>query len=665
MRAFSARKTGSVAASPMPRPGRALASYLAADKDFRGIGPALSSRLEARFGDDLHQAMTARDDGVVDVLGEDVAEIAFAAYAYKVHELEVLDWLQSRKIDLEVGVLVALRIARCWGGKATQALVDNPYVLLAFLPWIIVDRIARRLGMDERDPRRAAAAVEATLYEHLDANSTLVSPSDIEAGLRHRFGRLTCTTSIEQIISNAVAGGAAARLGPDLQPYGAAVMEADLASWITAASSQDTYSDLALPRDDLLEQRINAFSDRSSFPLTQRQTEAIRTGVTARLSILAGYAGSGKTTCLRGVCDIAAGQGRDLHLMALSGRATQRMVESTGHPARTIAAFLANARDGSFRPAPGSIVIIDEASMLDLPTFWRIQRVIGDASLMLVGDPAQLPPIGFGLTFHVLCEAPGIQVTTLDQVLRQSAATGIPAVAEAVRHGRIPDMPSAAKIDQGVSFDTTDAGDAVQSIQRAFKQLVASGYDRDEIQILSPIKAGPAGSDQINRSFHQSKRHQTGGSLFPGRDDIAVDDPIMWTHNDWSKGLTNGSIGRVQAVFDGLAHAIIDGRPFDLTAEDAEFIAPAYAFSVHKAQGSQWPAVIIPVFHSKILDRTLLYTALTRAEKRVVIVGDRRVLEDAIRSTPSADRRKTGLLQRLYEARREAVVAPRFRQIMA
>ncbi|SCM68317.1 AAA family ATPase [Donghicola eburneus] len=649
MKPFSARKTNKNTIRPMPRPGRALAAYLATDKEFRGIGPALASRLEAQYGHDLHHAMLAKDQGIIQILGEEVAEISFAAYDYKVHELDVVDWLQSQKVDVDVGVPIALRIARCWGGEATQALKDNPYVLLAFLPWDVVDRVAQRLGVAEQDQRRAVAAVEATLYEHLDTNSTLVSLKDAKNGLMRRFGKLPRNVSIEEIIANMIEGGAAARLGADIQPYGAAIMEADLASWITKASNLEAFTDLSMPRDDRVYERIEAFAAQSPHPLTEKQRDAIHTGVTARLSVLAGYAGSGKTTCLRGVCDVATDQGRELHLMALSGRATQRMMEATGHPARTIAAFLSNVRNGAFKPAPGSVIIIDEASMLDLPTLWRIHRILGEASLMLVGDPAQLPPIGFGLTFHVLCKASAVKVTTLDKVLRQSEESGIPTVAEAVRHGRIPDLPSGAKIEQGVSFDVCEPEHAIQRIHLAFKQLVASGYSRDEIQILSPIKAGPAGSDAINSSFHHMKREQTGAHLFPGRDDIAEDDPIMWTRNDWSRGLTNGSLGRLQTVFDGLAHATIDGNPFDLTASDAECLAPAYSFSVHKAQGSQWPAVIIPIFPSKVLDRTLLYTALTRAEKRVVFIGDRSAFEHAITSTPSVENRKTGLLQRLKE----------------
>lgn len=149
----------------MPRPNRAFAAYIAADKDFRGIGQALAARLESRFGEQLRDVIASQDPRVAEVVGEENAQNAFVAYAVKSGEADVVDWLQRNDIDHEVGIRTAVKIAHCWGGDAAPALRENPYVLLAFLPWPVVDRIARRLGVTCDDSRRRAAAIEVSTAE--------------------------------------------------------------------------------------------------------------------------------------------------------------------------------------------------------------------------------------------------------------------------------------------------------------------------------------------------------------------------------------------------------------------------------------------------------------------------------------------------------------------
>ncbi len=637
-------------AKPLPRPARAFATYIANDKDFPGIGKALARRLEDRFGEFLREVVENQDPRVSEVVGEEIADAAFAAYKFKAHEIDVLDWLQRHGIDEEVGVSTAIKIARVWSVEAVPALSENPYLLLAFLPWQIVDRIAHRFGVDVNDAKRKAAAVEATLYTKLDANDTLVPVDDVISGIKSllQFDKLS-SDDADQIIEAAVKNGAAVRLGGGIQPYGAAVMENEIAQWIADAVTKCAYADLALPLDSsiTLKCRIAEYEKQSPYPLTDRQRDAISLGLTSRLMILAGYAGSGKTTSLRGICEVAEAQGRGLNLMALSGRAAQRMSQSTGLPARTIAGFLQAVRNGTERPAPGNIVIIDEASMVDLATLWRVLRAIGDASLILVGDPAQLPPIGFGLTFHTLCETVDVPKVVLDRVLRQTAKSGIPSVAEAVRFGNAVDLPPFRGRLDGVSFNECEDKDVFEFLRTVFRSLVDSGISREEIQVLAPVKAGPAGIEALNHSFHSAKAMVTGATLFPGRIDIAEDDPIIWTKNDWKRGLMNGSLGRFHSVYDGLAHVTIDGQPHDLTIADAELISPAYVISVHKSQGSQWPVVILPIFQSRLLDRTLLYTALTRGAKQVILIGSRDALVTAVKDVPAALRRKVGLRRRL------------------
>lgn len=638
----------------MPRLHGALASYIANDKDFRGIGPALAARLAERFGRRLRKVLIERDPEVIDILGHDLAETVFAAIEFRAQEAELVDWLDVKGIAQTVGVRAAIRIARCWGGEGVEALKENPYLLTAFLPWKTVETVAKALAIAPDDPRRAVAAVEAVLYAHLDQNDTWVSGHNVEAGVAKllNHGATSAGAPAVQPIEAALAGGGACRLGSGLQPVGAAFMEEAISRQIATAVHAGNYQDLLMPipvKMDL-EKRIEAFERGQQHRLTNMQKAAIRAALMNRVMVLAGYAGSGKTTTLRGICDIADSLGRQLHLMALSGRAAQRMKIATGRPARTIAGFLQSVAGPDSKPMlPGSMVIIDESSMLDLPTFWRIMKVLGEANLVLVGDPAQLPPIGFGLTFHVLCDTQQVPRVVLDRVLRQSEETGIPAVAEAVRSGILPTLPSFSGANPGVSFIECSADEALDVISEVGGILSAAGVELGETQIISPVRSGPAGINAINRHFHRARQTGRSGDHFPGVENLAGGDPIIWTQNDWDRELMNGSMGRLHSVIDGIGHAILDGRAIDLTEADGSYLALAYAISVHKAQGSQWRRVIVPVFKSRLMDRTLLYTAITRAAEQVILIGDHAALRDAIESKPFSLQRSVGFKIRLQE----------------
>lgn len=635
---------------PMPKPHGALAAYIAADKEFRGIGPALAARLEERYGTNLHAAFAARDTGIVEMLGPAIAEAALAAFEVKAHEADLLDWLDRHGVAEAVGVPAAIRIARCWGREGIEALIDNPYLLIAFLPWAVVEKVAMALGIEADDPRRSVAAVEATLYARLEANDTLVPEAQVEAGVAKLLNGVTSPDGPRAAIDAAVENGGACRLGDGIQPFGAAVMEEFVARGIAEAVAAEVYHDLFAVRPDENEiaGRIADFERAQPYPLTDRQREAIQVALSRRIMVLAGYAGSGKTASLRAISDIATDLGRELHLLALSGRAAQRMAEATGRLARTIAGFLMSiSRANKEALAPGSMVIIDEASMIDLPMLWRIMKCLGEASLVLVGDPAQLPPIGFGLTFHVLCDAEKVPAVVLDRVMRQKSESGIPAVAEAVRFGREPALAPFGGAVPGVSFVESAPEKAIHVITAIGKRLLATGGDFGDTQIIAPVRSGPAGIDAINRAFHRARLAASEGDFFPGRTDIAEGDPILWNRNDWDRELMNGSMGRLHSVIDGIGHATLDARPFELSESDAGMIELAYAISVHKAQGSQWPRVIIPVFASRLLDRTLLYTAITRAAEQVILVGDPETFRRAITDPPRSLHRSVGLWKRL------------------
>ena len=640
---------------PMPRTLGAFETYLAEDRDFRGIGPAKAAALAVAFGDGLHAALDCKLPEVIAILGEETATNAFATYDLKSPEIELLDWLESRGVASAVGTRTAIRIARCWGHDGVDALRDNPYLLASFLPWALTDGVCRVLGVAPDDPRRAVAAVEATLYRRLDRNHTWTSRASAEAGAAKLLTGVAAPDGGPAgpwAVESALEAGGAEPFENGVQPMGAAAMEAFLAEELARFAAQAPVSDLAMPplAEEQIERALAEYERSQPHRLTGAQKTAITLPFRRRLTVLGGYAGSGKTTSLRGICELAQGFGRDTMLIALSGRAAQRMAQSTGRPAMTIARFLKETSgDAAVRLHAGAILIIDEASMVDLPLLWQVVRRLADASLVLVGDPAQLPPIGFGLTFHVLIEHPTVPKTILDRVMRQSAETGIPPVAEAIRNGRCPQLGPFTGLAPGVTFIDAGPEEAFDLIFDVGARLAKDGLRRGDAQIIAPVNAGPAGILAINRRFHELRMQAGDGAsrLVPGRADIAEGDPVIWTRNDYERDLMNGSTGRIVEVHKGYAIAVIDGREHRLSAADSNLIELAYAISVHKAQGSQWPLVIVPVHRSRILDRTLVYTAATRASEQVVFVGDRGVFATAVQMPPTNLTRDVTLASRL------------------
>ena len=643
------------AETPMPRTLGALETYLAEDRDFRGIGPAKAAALAAAFGENLHAALDRKHPEVIAILGEETATNAFATYDLKSPEIELLDWLESRGVVSVVGTRTAIRIARCWGHDGVDAVKDNPYLLASFLPWAVTDNVCRALGVAPDDPRRAVAAVEATLYRRLDRNHTWTSRASAEAGAEKLLAGVAAPDggpAGSWAVESAVEAGGAEPFGDGIQPMGAAAMEAFLAEQLACFAAQAPVSDLAMPplADEQIERALAEYERSQPHRLTGAQKTAIALPFRRRLTVLGGYAGSGKTTSLRGICELAESFGRDTMLIALSGRAAQRMAQSTGRPAMTIARFLKETSgDAAVRLHAGAILIIDEASMVDLPLLWQVVRRLADASLVLVGDPAQLPPIGFGLTFHALIEHPAVPKTILDRVMRQSAETGIPPVAEAIRNGRCPQLGPFTGLAPGVTFIDAGPEEAFDLIFDVGARLAKDGLRRGDAQIIAPVNAGPAGILAINRRFHELRMQAGDGAsrLVPGRADIAEGDPVIWTRNDYERDLMNGSTGRIVEVHKDYAIAVLDGREHQLSAADSNLIELAYAISVHKAQGSQWPLVIVPVYRSRILDRTLVYTAATRASEQVVFVGDRGVFATAVEMPPTNLTRDVTLASRL------------------
>ena len=382
------------------------------------------------------------------------------------------------------------------------------------------------------------------------------------------------------------------------------------------------------------------YRSNTGLQLNAAQYRAVEMAVHHPLSVLTGGAGTGKTAVLRLVHDVAERAGVPVLQMALSGRAAQRLRTATGREASTIAAFLRAAALRLVDPASEPLIIIDESSMLDLPLTYSLVRALpARARLLLVGDPYQLPPIGFGLIFHVLAASPSVPRVELVEVHRQAQSSGIPQIAHAVRHGVVPSLPDFAGYACGVNF--IDAAD--DAIMDNLVRVLTEWRGCDDVQTLGAIKRGANGIRAINATMHayaSATRKKLEGW------DLAEGEPIVYLVNDYEKGLWNGSLGRIDHVVSTAGKRAmacsLDGVEHELLEQDFQHVDLAYAITVHKAQGSQFKRVIVPVTRSRLLDRTLIYTALTRGIEQVVFIGDRNAFEGAIIATPHSQERQVG-----------------------
>lgn len=613
--------------------GRLLIRYLADSAAFEGIGEGKAKALWAAFGDRLVPTLTSGDARALEaVLTPPMAEKLVSAWLSKASEVDLMAFLDAHGFDLRL----AAKLNKVWGDRARDMLDANPYYLLAFASWKPVDLAAARLGVAKDDPRRLVGAVESALYDRLQRGHTLTDKARLLRLTTRKLGGRGASEAVQLALEEL------AITGSDIEGFrtaGAAALEGGIADRLRAMLKGETPGQATLfnaqQGKKWAEPLIASVEREQRFGFNEDQREAIFMPFSHNFSLLTGGAGVGKTAVLRAIIKLAESQHLKVFQMALAGRAAKRMSESTGFPSMTIAKFLIDVRAERLEITSDSLVILDEASMLDLPTAYRILRVLPDgARLLLVGDPAQLAPIGFGLVFHKLVGLPDVPQTNLVEVHRQAASSGIPEVAKAVRKHQVPDFVHFEGRHAGVSFIDCDPDGTMEVLRR-----LKAAWKGDEWQCLCSVKGGRAGIHIVNASFHAEA---CGGDPFAAT--IVAGEPVIHLVNDYERGLMNGTLGTVIEVLADSSLAIeFEGIRHVLHRDDArDRIELAYAISVHKAQGSQFARVAVLVSKSQNLDHALLYTALTRGVDQVVFIGDRSAFHAAVKAPPLASQRSVG-----------------------
>jgi exodeoxyribonuclease V alpha subunit len=637
-----------------------------ASRKIPGLGPALAKRIVEKFGTDTLKVIEDAPHRLTEVVG--IGKARAAKIAEVMADSRDLQHVMVFLRGHGVSAAFAGRIVKRYGKDAVNVVRANPY-RLAHEVWGIgfttADAIAGALGIARDAPERLEAgllhALEASVGDghlHLPDAELIARAAELLAvapePLPARLGAL----EDRRLVVREVLG--------DRGPC-TAMPELHAAEIESAAALADIIQTPARPLMLDVAAAIAAFETVTGVTLAAQQRQAVTSALTDKCVVITGGPGVGKTTIVKAIVHLARLVHRRVALAAPTGRAAKRLSEATVAEATTIHRMLEwNPRLGGFQrsaelPLDADLVVIDEASMLDALLLRAVLAALRpSAQLVLVGDVDQLPSVGAGAVLHDVIASDCAEVIRLTEIFRQAAQSRIVISAHQINRGEVPDLDAPATTSDFYFVGRDDPEAARATIVELVADRIPARFGFDaigQIQVLAPMHRGELGTAALNHALQDrlNPAASSNGAAELTRGDRAfrVRDKVMQLRNDYDRGVFNGDIGVVTKVDleAGALDVDFDGRVASYERAELEQLVHAYAVSVHKAQGSEYPAVVIPLAtqHYMMLQRSLLYTAVTRGKQLVVLVGSRRAVALAVKDA-EARQRYTWLAERLRAA---------------
>jgi exodeoxyribonuclease V alpha subunit len=637
----------------------------------KGIGPRLAERIVAWFGSQTLEVIEKHPERLREVpdIGLKRTQQIAAAWDEQKQVKEIMLFLHGHGVSTNL----AIKIFKQYGEQALPVVQSDPYRLARDIFGVgfkTADKIARSLGLPSDHPSRIEAGVIYALQEMNDMGHVYVPhPELVEraAGLLE-LARELIPVAIERL-------SAQGRVIQEFLPpaSGPGDVEGELAVYLTSYYEAETGTaehlrrlagSRALPGLDV-QTRLNLFGDDAH--LSDEQRTAVEVGLATPVSILTGGPGTGKTTCIQTLLAALDEAGKKYALASPTGRAAKRLAEATGRPASTIHRLLGYSPAEGYKfnasnPLPVDFLVIDEASMLELTLAQNLFRALRPGThLLLVGDVDQLPSVGAGDVLRDVIASGLVPVTRLVTIFRQAAGSLIITNAHRINQGNMPLLQADAGSGQGERspdfflFAAESPEEAANWVIDVVNERIPRkfGFDpKEQVQVLAPMYRGACGVNALNERLQtalnpaNSKKAEKllFGQIF------RVGDKLMQVQNNYDKDVFNGDIGLLVGL-DPIQHSLVisfDGRQVLYDWNEADQLVLAYAVSVHKSQGAEFPCVVIPLVtqHYLMLQRNLLYTAITRAKALCVLVGSRRAIGMAVRNN-AVSRRYTALSWRL------------------
>jgi exodeoxyribonuclease V alpha subunit len=598
-----------------------------------GVGPALAERLVARFGDKTLDVITTQSARLREVagIGKQRAQAIAQAVQGRLADAELLSFLQS----LGLGTALSQRIRQRYGIDTARVIREDPYLAAEQISGIgfrTADAMALALGFTRDDPRRAAGAVLHVIARAADGGHTFLPVSELS---QHTAALDVPADRIEPALYELQARGLLQCDGASVYAPPLYAAEVGVAAQLRVLAARPVATPPARLRDAVA-------AATAGLDLAQAQREAVVATFERSLLVVTGGPGTGKTTTVRAIVRAQEFAERKLLLCAPTGRAAKRLADASQHEAHTIHRLLEwNPRAGGFarnreNPLEADVVLMDEASMLDLQLAHHLLVALPPrASLVLIGDVEQLPPVGPGPVLRELLESGACHVVRLTEVFRQAAASTIVRAAHEVQRGLEPRPSAAGSHGPGDLFVVrAEQPETVTTRLRELLVRMREAYGLDpirDVQVLTPMRRGPLGTEALNLQLQQALNPASSESATPT---FRVGDKVMQLRNDYDREVWNGDVGEIQRVDAGIVFVDLQGRQVSYEPEAQGALSLAYACTVHKVQGSEFPAVIIVLHrsHYMLLSRPLIYTALTRARRLAVILGDGASLKRAVRN---------------------------------
>ena len=619
----------------------------------KGIGPAYAKAIVSRFGLDT-----------IDVIENDIERLLEVPRLGKKRMEKIRDSWEKQKDIKEVMVFLqghgvstafAAKIYRKYEKESIAKVKENPYQLADDI-WGIgfktADSIASKMGYEKNDPRRCRSGILYALNELAEEGHVYAESEQlVEAATK-------LLEAEETPVRQALASMMEAKdvIADNDVVYLPPFYHAENGS---AKRLQSLLADKSLFNSDIAAEPEAEYGVKSGgIVYDEVQQAAIQQALDSKVMVLTGGPGTGKTTTTQGI--IAAFKARHISILlaAPTGRAAKRMTEATGMEAKTIHRLLEyNPMDGYKRndenPLEGDALIVDECSMIDILLFYNLMKAIpSNMRLILVGDIDQLPSVGVGNVLRDIIDSQQIPVVRLTRIFRQAQSSRIVMNAHAINAGQFPNIRNGLDTDF-FFINQEDADEMVKLIIGLVRDRLPKkyGYPPKEIQVLTPMQRGTVGSGNLNIEL-QNALNPTGSSLARGGYTFRQGDKVMQIRNNYDKNVFNGDIGYITAVDtnERTLTVTFDSRLVEYDITELDEIVLAYAVTIHKSQGSEFPVVVMPVTmkHFVMLQRNLIYTGITRAKKICVLVGTTKALAYAIKQN-TVSKRNTKLKERLNE----------------